>query len=90
MDQMNFRDTTTDLVENSLKIRVAVFSSSLTHEHIRNSTSTSANEKFSVYLPRFGVNPASKVFSVTLSLIQATRQALECNGTQVIEAYKAS
>jgi hypothetical protein len=50
---MSFREPEQDLAENILKIRVAVFFLvACTFKHIRNSTSTSANEKFSIYLPR--------------------------------------
>jgi hypothetical protein len=58
LDSMSFRETAEDIVENSLKIRVAVFFLvTCTREHIRNSASTSANEMFSIYLPRCDVHP---------------------------------
>jgi hypothetical protein len=68
MASMSFRETTQDLMENSLKIRVAVFFHlTCTRDHIPNSTSTSANEMFSVYLPRCGLNHASMIVPKPLS-----------------------
>jgi hypothetical protein len=56
---MSFRETAPYLVENSLIMQVGVFFLvTRTLEHIQNSSSTSANEKFSLYMPRCGINPA--------------------------------
>jgi hypothetical protein len=68
MASMSFGETIPDLMENSLKIRVTIFFHvTCTREHIRNSTSTSANEKFSLYLPRCRVNLASMIIPRPLS-----------------------